>query len=254
MRALIVSSVVLSALLARDPEWRNPKSGSTYVRVPAGALVAARCRVDFPRGFWMERTEVTVRQFRRFVHKTGYTTDAEKAGRRATWRTPGFKQGGDHPVVYLSFSDALRYASWAEVDLPTEPEWEYARRAGASTRFYWGEELDDRYLWHRENSPVGTHAVGRKLPNAWGLYDMLGNASEYCKVQTLGGELCEGASAQRGGSWTRCPRYQMRDGRLINGIEASLPPLPLKCPGPARCDDNPWDDDRGLRCIKRISP
>ena len=62
---------------------------------------------------------------------------------------------------------------------------------------------------------------------------------------------CEGVSALRGASWTRCPTYHMRDGRLINGIEASIPPIQRTCPEPKLDDDNPWDDDRGIRCIRR---
>ena len=149
--------------------WRNPKDGAEYVQLPAG--------------FWMARTEVTVAQFRRFTESTGYRTSAEKAASKHTWRYPGFPQDGRHPVVWLSFADALAYVEWAGVDLPTEAEWDYASRAGSATRFYWGDEIDDRYLWHRGNSPNGTHPVARRRPNAWGLYDMLGNAWEFCRVK-----------------------------------------------------------------------
>jgi len=63
--------------------------------------------------------------------------------------------------------------------LPTEAEWEYACRAGSTTRYYWGEEMDGDYAWWEMNS-LRMQPVGTKKPNAWGLYDMAGNAQEWC--------------------------------------------------------------------------
>jgi formylglycine-generating enzyme required for sulfatase activity len=245
----------IGLLFAALALWRNPKDGALYVKIPAGQLAVGTERYQFPEGFWIAQTEVTVNQFRKFTSETGYRTDAEKAGRERTWRTPGFPQRGDHAVVWLSFRDAVAYTKWAGVDLPTEAEWQYAARAGSSTKFLWGDEHDDRYMWHRENSPSGTHPVGKKLPNAWGLYDIVGNAWEYCKVQTLDGRECSDTSALLGASWTRCPTYKMRDGRLIDAIALAMGPVRTKCPEPSKlADDNPWDDDRGLRCVRRRPP
>lgn len=244
--------------------WRNPKDGMRFVWVPAGSFTAqvpaekktandpewTAQEVAFPEGFWLGRTEVTVGQFERFVRETDYVTDAERAGNRFTWRHPGFPQRADHPVVYVSYHDALSYARWAGVDLPTESEWLYACRAGSTTKFYWGDVLDDRYLWYRGNTRgTGTRPVACKQPNAWGLYDMVGNAWEYCKV---GDDAC---FALRGASWTRCPRYRTRAGTMTGDLlaEAVTPRL-------QRCDPNPqnapypWDDDRGFRCLRRTAP
>jgi len=73
--------------------------------------------------------------------------------------------------------------------LPTEAEWEYAYRAGTTTAYYWGNEMNDEYCWYRKINNVklmrayysgSTHKVGMKKPNAWGLYDMAGNVFELC--------------------------------------------------------------------------
>jgi|GEM_PF-1701875 len=244
--------------------WRNPKDGMLFVGVPAGSLTVQVCaeptgvgdperivpqEVTFPRGFWLGRTEVTVGQFQRFVRETGYVTDAEKGNNRFTWQNPGFRQQPSHPVVYVSYNDARSYVRWAGVDVPTEAEWLYACRAGTTTRFYWGDRRDDRYAWHRGNTlGLGTRPVAGRRPNAWGLYDMVGNAWEYCRV----GDSNDGF-VLRGGSWTRCPEYRMRDGTLsgdllAEAVEPRLQPHDLHPEYAAY----PWDDDRGFRCILRM--
>lgn len=268
---LAVTCVLASCLLpacatqggAHGTKWRNPKDGMVFVWVPAGRFTAQVVaepasandserivpqEVTFLAGFWVGRTEVTVGQFRRFVKETGYVTDAEGGDSRFTWKNPGFRQAEDHPVVYVSYNDARRYAQWAGVDVPTEAEWLYACRAGTTTKFYWGDILDDRYLWHRCNTEgTGTRPVATRLPNAWGLYDMVGNAWEYCQV---GDSTCW---ALRGGSWTRCPQYRTRTGAMTGVLfeEAVEPRLQRPDPHPA-FPPYPWDDDRGFRCIKRV--
>jgi hypothetical protein len=234
------------------PSWRNPVDGSEYVRVPPGEYTVGDARFAFPDGFWIARTEVTVGQFRKFTRATGFRTTAERAHTLRTWRSPGFPQTERDPVVWLSFDDAIAYAKWAGVDLPTEAEWTYAARAGATTKFFWGDTHDDRYMWHRENSRDRTHPVATKLPNAWGLYDVIGNAWEYVHAATADGAKCPGTFGLLGASWTRCAQYKMRDGRLIDAIEASLGPVRTKCP-PAGSSGGmiTWDDDRGLRCVRR---
>jgi formylglycine-generating enzyme required for sulfatase activity len=97
-----------------------------------------------------------------------------------------FKCGNNCPVGNMT---------WEEVDLfinnlnslekgknyrlPTEAEWEYASRAGTSSIYYWGDELNNDYLWYENNSGDNPHPVGWKKPNAFGLYDMIGNVWEW---------------------------------------------------------------------------
>jgi formylglycine-generating enzyme required for sulfatase activity len=79
----------------------------------------------------------------------------------------------DLPGLGIDFSKAGYY-------LPTEAQWEYSCRANSTARYFWGDTLDTAYLWCRENSKGAVHRVCTRKPNAFGLYDMCGNVSEWC--------------------------------------------------------------------------
>jgi formylglycine-generating enzyme required for sulfatase activity len=99
----------------------------------------------------------------------------------------GMGKEGGYPVNSLSQYAALMYCRWLYnktgifYRLPTEAEWEYACRAGTRTTYYFGNDPKelDKYAWYSNNSNNKFHKTGQKLPNAWGLYDMLGNVSEW---------------------------------------------------------------------------
>ena len=109
--------------------------------------------------------------------------------------------GDDCPVEKVSWRDARAFCENIGGRLPTEAEWEYAARAGTTTPRY---GKPDDIAWYGKNSRRTTHPVGTKQPNAWGLYDMLGNVWEWvedCYAVKPGGPADCGIRVLRGSSW-----------------------------------------------------
>ena len=104
---------------------------------------------------------------------------------------PSYFQGSKNPVEQVSWEDCQifiaklnkKMGTVATCRLPTEAEWEYACRAGSTTRFSSGDDENDlgNYLWWGESSGKMTHPVGKKQPNPWGLYDVHGNVWQWCQ-------------------------------------------------------------------------
>ena len=207
-------------------------------------------------GFWISETEVTNAQFAEFVKATGYRTEAErdppqlegtppemrKPGSAvfrvptaenpnwwnwvpgADWRHPNGPRSSitgrdDDPVVQVTYNDALAYARWAGVSLPTEEQWEFAARAGAAAvpelidaegkpqaNYYQGvfPARDFGADGYTSRAPVGCFK-----PNPYGLYDMIGNVWEWTSSQPRKGAP---ANVIKGGSFlcaaNYCARYR----------------------------------------------
>ena len=124
--------------------------------------------------FHMDVYQVTVGEFKQFVEQSGYSYS------RNSWNNVAkYSLTDEHPMVLVNWYDATAYAEWAGKRLPTEAEWEYAARGGLVGKQYaWGDELtrdDANYLGTGSTARVGSYA-----PNGYGLYDMAGNAWEWC--------------------------------------------------------------------------
>jgi formylglycine-generating enzyme required for sulfatase activity len=233
-------------------------------------------RVRITKSFYLGATAVTVGQFRRFVGETNFKTDAERSdpandtpgeprrigpggygynketGRlderrnpKHTWRDTGFPQGENHPVVDVSWNDAVAFCKWLgekerkHYRLPTEAEWEYACRAGTTTRYWCGDDpqslLKNANIYDQSSAKVFpewskyalpgddrfpfTAPVASFQPNPFGLYDMHGNVWQWCSdfygkdyyakspVDDPQGPATERKHVRRGGAWHSWPLY-----------------------------------------------
>ncbi len=158
------------------------RMGSPANEVGRAADEGPQTEVTISHGFWMGKFEVTQREYLAVIGSN----------------PSGFLGDLNRPVESVSWLDATNYCALLTQQelaagrippgslyrLPTEAEWEYAARAGTSTRFSYGDDPAltglGSYAWYAFNSGNTTHPVGQKSPNPWGLYDMEGNVLEWC--------------------------------------------------------------------------
>jgi formylglycine-generating enzyme len=252
---LIPAGEFLMGSDATDPD----ASDSEFLDAAAGRKEKHLVRIT--QRFYFGATEVTRGQFRRFVNDVGYKTQAEKDGNGGTgwneqrgdwapgpkfnWLNPGFEQIDSHPVVNVSWNDAVAFCTWLSrkeaktYRLPTEAEWEYACRAGTTSRYSCGDDPEGLVAAGNiadgtakakypslttivaRDGYVYTAPVGRFKPNSWGLYDMHGNVWEWCsdaydsdyyKRSPVDDPRCADVNSlrvYRGGGW----RIEPRDAR-----------------------------------------
>ncbi|MGA2033953.1 MAG: SUMF1/EgtB/PvdO family nonheme iron enzyme [Thermoguttaceae bacterium] len=227
--------------------------------------------------------EVTVDNFRQFVKDTRYKTEAEKdrkggwgynpksghcEGRkpRYNWRNPGFPQTDDHPVLNVTWNDAVAFCQWLSrkegktCRLPTEAEWEYACRAGTTTRYSNGDDPEGLAKVAKVTSDKGrtafpavqnlmvlqgeddrfTAPVGSFPPNRFGLHDMHGNAWEWCAdwygedyysrspVDDPPGPDSGTRRVRRGGGWNSFPLWPRSSFRNWNTPDSRCVNLGLR--------------------------
>jgi formylglycine-generating enzyme required for sulfatase activity len=249
---LLLPLLTLSAYAeSRKPDdslLKDTIAGTEFVTVPAGCFQMGNnfgdaYHIEMPvhdvcvSEFSIGKFDVTRGAFRKFIDDTGYRTEAEKGdgcyvydGKSwrkdpaANWRSPGFSQDDDHPVVCVSWNDSVAYAQWLSrknnrnYRLPTEAEWEYAARSGGKREKFAGSDDIDAVAWYSGNSGNRTHPVGQKRANGLGLYDMSGNVWQWTADwydenyyresprSNPGGPLSGSKRVFRGGSWFYDPR------------------------------------------------
>lgn len=201
--------------LGRPVEMTN-SLGMKLAFIPGGRFEmgpnGSKYRVTLAQPFYMAATEVTLGQYRRFK------PDHQIPGAEAE-----FNQD-DRPAAFVSWNDARAFCTWLSEQpaekaarrkyaLPTEAQWEWAARAGAATTRYFGdtEKGQAEYSWFNvtytpnpktESNGRGRQPVARLKPNAWGLYDMLGNVWEWCADRRSDESTGETRDpVMRGGSW-----------------------------------------------------
>ena len=243
-RGIVLCLLGCTAVLAQGPEFVNIPAGSFMMGCePSNSCpeLQAPRKVVFKQPFLMNKTEVTVGDFREFVDATGYRSETELNGSRWNWSNArAFHVEDSQPVVYVSLKDAEAYCSWIGARLPTEDEWTYAFRAGETVAGHLWWNTDGRYVWYRENSNSSPQPVGEKPPNAWGLHDMEGNAWEWTRT---GAEYYTPA-AIRGGSWVTCPVIESAP-KLPGENDTGYTPF-SRCPS----NGDHIRDDVGFRCAR----
>jgi len=220
-------------------------------------------KVTISKGFWMEAFEVTQKDSMEITEKSDPSSFTRQYKlsyfQNYPFPIPSFITNGTRfPVENISWNDATNYCGRLTareqslgnipVDysyrLPTEAEWEYACRAGTTTRYSYGDNPDDLRLYGWVNSTnrrMQTYAVGHKQSNPWGLYDLYGNVNEWCsdwdEGSLPGGESVDPAGPVSGTS------------RVIKGGSSFSYPLQCSTAGRSALAPNTVSPMTGFRIV-----
>lgn len=218
----------LVAAAAHDEQQRVDEEDVSYVDpmmflVKAGTVSTGTKNITIKKDFYIGHYEVSNVEYNEYLKDIDSLEFYDEKWVKSPYQ----------PAVNVNWIDANGYAKWLskhtgkKYRLPTEEEWEYAARAGAVTKYFWGDtdssqrkdswrkEYPDNahdFAWIKSNAQEITHTVGSKKPNAWGLYDVLGNAAEWCSDK-----LSNNQRAVRGGSWSTSSEGLTLSGREQQG-------------------------------------
>lgn len=205
---LLVAAIFFTDVGAAEKTITSSTLGAQFILISPGTFMmgdSIQHEVVISKPYYVQTTEVTQGQWQKIM-----------GGNPSLFKDCG----DDCPVENVSWIDAQefirrlnRIEGTNKYRLPTEAEWEYACRAGATGKFSFGENENElgNHAWYNKNSDSRTHPVAKKMPNSWGLYDMYGNVWEWCqdgyddypsgKVTDPKGLPAGQHRVLRGGSW-----------------------------------------------------
>jgi len=252
----VLSSKITDRLKSTMPSYKESESKPTQeelgkyinmVLIPAGEFMMGSDSGEknehpqhkvFLDTYYIDKYEVTFTQYDKFCEATKRKKPSDNGWGR-----------GNMPVINVNWNDANDYAEWAGKRLPTEAEWEKACKAGANTKYCFGNNASELayYAWYDRNSRGIIHPVGQNKPNNRGIYDMHGNVWEWCadwydenyyrNSNTINpqGPAISSDRVLRGGGWNNYDFYcrsAYRDG--YNAVN--------------------WHNDIGFRCASGVAP
>ena len=249
----------------REPDVQQTifgNDGAEMVLIPAGEFLMGSNDEDtrnnekpvhtiYLDAFYIDKYEVTIGKYKQFVRATGHRSLPDWVSK--------ISPTDQHPVIGVSWQDAMAYTQWAGKRLPTEAEWEKAARGGlVGKRYPWGDSIDTSKANYSASNFGGTKIVGSYTANGYGLYDMAGNVFEWCldayssdaygslpqQNPVSGGSIVSiinnfanvnNSRVLRGGSWRNTATY-------------------VRCARRSSASPTVTDDVIGFRCVRAVTP